>query len=372
MRLFTYQSCREGTGHAARPATVTTMSEYRDTPFERALATGDAAFRDLADFAPVMIWRSGTDALCDWFNKPWLDFTGKPMKDEVGEGWAQGVHPDDYDRCMAIYLGAFQAREPFSMEYRLRRHDGEYVWLLDNGAPYYRDDRFAGYWGSCVDVSAHREAQQAQRILINELNHRVKNTLAVVQAIAAQSFREDRSLAESRQTFDQRLLALAGAHDLLISRAWEEVALRAVVESTIAPHDPGGDRIQADGPALMLRPETSVSIAMALHELLTNAGKYGALSTARGTVRIDWSYRETSGGMLRIEWKESGGPPVHLPSQRGFGTRFIERVLADQARGMAQVRFEPDGVRCVFEAPARAGARLASRLNPATASAEGG
>lgn len=348
------------------------MSEYRETPFERALATGDAAFHDLADFAPVMIWRSGTDALCDWFNKPWLDFTGRSMAEEVGEGWTEGVHRDDYDRCLATYLGAFHAREPFSMEYRLRRADGEYIWLLDNGAPYYRDGHFAGYWGSCVDVSAHRDAQQAQRILINELNHRVKNTLAVVQAIAAQSFRDDRGLAESRQTFEQRLLALAGAHDLLIARSWEEVSLRAIVEATIAPHDPGGDRILADGPALMLRPETAVSVAMALHELATNAGKYGALSVARGTVRIDWSYRETSGGMLRIEWKEDGGPAVHLPSQRGFGTRFIERVLADQARGMAQVRFEPDGVRCVFEAPARAGFRLSGRLGEPSLRVEGG
>jgi PAS domain S-box-containing protein len=328
------------------------MSEHATGPYERAIATSDREFRELADFAPVMIWRAGVDKLCDWFNKPWLDYTGRRMEEEVGNGWAEGVHPEDLERCLATYVGAFDAREPFSMEYRLRRRDGEYCWLLDNGAPFYRDGHFAGYFGSCIDVTAHRDAQRAQRILINELNHRVKNTLAVVQAMAIQSFREERPAEQSLALFESRLRALAGAHDLLVARGWEQVALRGVVEATVAPHDPDGDRVCLDGPPLMLPPESAVSVAMALHELLTNAIKYGALSVPRGTIRLDWRYvpeRHT----VRLEWKESGGPLVEPPGQRGFGTRFIERVLAAQAGGTAAVTFAEDGVHCFFEAEAR-------------------
>lgn len=331
------------------------MSEYASSPFERAITTPDhelREFRELADFAPVMIWRAGVDKRCDWFNKPWLDYTGRSMEEELGDGWAEGVHPADLDTCLATYVGAFDAREPFSMEYRLRRRDGEYCWLLDHGAPFYRDGHFAGYWGSCIDVTAHRDAQRAQRILINELNHRVKNTLAVVQAMAVQSFRDERPVADSLARFESRLVALAGAHDLLMVRAWEEVALRSVVERTVAPHDPDGTRVHLDGPALMLRPEATVSVAMALHELLTNAIKYGSLSVPAGRVSLRWTYVPER-HVLRIEWKETGGPTVEPPAQRGFGTRFIERVLATQAKGSAKVTFAADGVHCVFEADAR-------------------
>ncbi|MET0935361.1 MAG: HWE histidine kinase domain-containing protein, partial [Luteibacter sp.] len=319
------------------------------SPYERALSTGDREFRELADFAPVMIWRAGTDTLCDWFNQPWLDFTGRTLRDDVGNGWAECVHPEDLDDCMATFLGAFGAREPFAMEYRLRRHDGEYRWIMDHGRPFYRDGHFAGYWGSCVDVSTHREAQRAQRLLVNELNHRVKNTLAVVQAMATQSFREDRPVAESLASFEGRLQALAAAHDMLVNQAWCEVTLRGVVESTVAPHDPGGSRIVVDGPALMLCPVSAVSVAMAVHELLTNAAKYGALSTDDGQVHLGWTFDRPS-GRLRMAWKERGGPAVQAPSRRGFGVRFIERSLAAQAGGSAAVLFEPDGVRCHFEA----------------------
>lgn len=322
------------------------------SPIDRAIAASDQAFRELADFAPVMIWRSGVDKLCDWFNQPWLAYTGRTLEEEVGNGWAEGVHPEDLEGCLATYVSAFDAREPFSMEYRLRRRDGEYCWMLDNGAPFYRDGHFAGYFGSCVDVTAHRDAQRAQRILINELNHRVKNTLAVVQAMAIQSFREPRPVEQSLVVFESRLRALAGAHDLLVARAWEEVALRGVVESTVAPHDPDGSLVSLDGPPLMLRPEAAVSVAMALHELLTNALKYGALSVPGGTVRLEWIYIPERHA-VRLEWKESGGPAVEPPTQRGFGTRFIERVLATQAGGTATVTFAPDGVHCVFEAVAR-------------------
>jgi PAS domain S-box-containing protein len=121
-------------------------------------------FRLMADAAPVMIWTSGTDRLCTWFNKPWLDFVGRSLDQELGTGWTQNVHADDLDRCLATYASAFDTRRPFSMEYRLKRHDGEYRWLIDNGMPLYgADKQFTGYIGSCIDITERMHAEQALR-----------------------------------------------------------------------------------------------------------------------------------------------------------------------------------------------------------------
>jgi PAS domain S-box-containing protein len=141
---------------------------------------GEAEFRELADNAPVMIWRSRPDKQCDWFNKPWLDYAGKSQEELFGYGWADDVHPDDFDRCVDIYQRAFDARDSFTMPYRLRRHDGVYRWFLDNGAPFYREGRFAGYFGSCTDITAEKELEAHQEVLLAELNHRVKNNLQLI------------------------------------------------------------------------------------------------------------------------------------------------------------------------------------------------
>jgi PAS domain S-box-containing protein len=130
---------------------------------EALLRESEERFRKMADTAPVMIWISGPDKLCTFFNKGWLDFTGKDMDQELGNGWAEGVHPEDLDRCLATYSSSFDARRTFRMEYRLRRADGEYRWVLDDGVPLYRGDEFGGYIGSCIDVTEQRLAQERLR-----------------------------------------------------------------------------------------------------------------------------------------------------------------------------------------------------------------
>jgi PAS domain-containing protein len=124
----------------AETGTVMSLAERTDSDL------GERFFKELADNAPVMIWRSGPDKQCDWFNKPWLDFVGRTMDGELGNGWAENVHPEDFERCLDIYVNSFDARKPFSMIYRLRRAGGMYRQILDNGAPFCRGGEFARYW----------------------------------------------------------------------------------------------------------------------------------------------------------------------------------------------------------------------------------
>ena len=130
----------------------------------------DRRFRTMANGAPVLIWMSGTDKLCNWFNEPWLAFTGRTMEQEMGNGWAEGVHPDDLQRCLDVYVGHFDRREPFSMEYRLRRHDGAFRWLVDNGKPLFDGaGNFTGYIGSCIDIDEAKRAESALRDRVGRL-----------------------------------------------------------------------------------------------------------------------------------------------------------------------------------------------------------
>jgi PAS domain S-box-containing protein len=315
-------------------------------------ALGDDAFRELADFAPVMIWRSNAQGDCDWVNRTWTEFTGRPLQAELGTGWAGAVHPDDRDRLLSGFEDAFKAHRPFTIEFRLRRNDHAFRWMLAKGAPFYRSGQFAGFWGSCTDITDHREAQRMQRLMIGELNHRAKNLLTVVQAIASQTFQEGRPLEDSLDRFCQRLRALAKAHDLLLGRGWEDVPVHRLVDAALAPHDPGDDRVVFDGPPLLLQADTALSLAMALHELFTNATKYGALSVADGHVRVRWRHCGDTGRMCLL-WQELGGPAVTPPAERGFGTRFIERMLGDGEAGRAQLCFDRAGMRCTIEMPAR-------------------
>src|SRR5205823_411698 len=134
---------------------------------EAGLRESEERFRIVADAAPVLIWMSGTDKLCTFFNKPWMEFTGRSLEQEMGNGWAESVHPDDLQKCLKNYVEAFDARKPFVMEYRLRRHDGEYRWISDNGVPRYDAQKnFAGYIGSCMDITERRQAEEKFRLVV--------------------------------------------------------------------------------------------------------------------------------------------------------------------------------------------------------------
>jgi PAS domain S-box-containing protein len=201
-------------------------------------------------------------------------------------------------------------------------------------------------------VLERKRTEEHQRLLINELNHRVKNTLAIVQSIAAQTLKGEDVGPQTRRALESRLAALAAAHDLLTTENWETASLRQVIVKAGLGCGAGDERFEVEGPALRLEPQTAVSVAMAIHELCTNAVKYGALSTDGGTVSVRWRVDGAEGDRrLILVWRESGGPPVVAPSRRGFGTRLIERGLASDLGGTAKIAFVPEGVVCTVEAP---------------------
>ena len=196
-----------------------------------------------------------------------------------------------------------------------------------------------------------RQRETARRMLVDELNHRVKNTLAVVQSIAAQTLRSTVLSADASAALEERLLALSRTHDVLTRESWEGADLAEVVDQAIAPfRSPNSVRIEIAGPAVRLCPRTVLAIAMALQELATNAVKYGALSNATGIVRIAWNVAVKQGGTrLCLSWQEAGGPPVMPPTRRGFGSRLIERSLARDLGNAVVLTFAPTGVCCTLE-----------------------
>jgi PAS domain S-box-containing protein len=169
----------------------------------------EQSFRLLADNAPVMIWRSGADKQCDWFNRPWLQFTGRTMDQELGSGWTQGIHPEDVARCLSTYVTAFDGRVEFSMEYRLRRHDGVYRWILDTGRPYAAlDGIFRGYFGSCIDITDSKRAQDELRATQSELARATRLiTMVELTASIAHDIRQPLAAIEINSNAALRWLA---------------------------------------------------------------------------------------------------------------------------------------------------------------------
>jgi len=210
-----------------------------------------------------------------------------------------------------------------------------------------RDDHGQPLYGIRIvqDITELKRAQARQKLLLDELNHRVKNMLATVQSVAMQTRRRATDLDGFTRAFEGRLMALNRAHELLTREIGTGVLLHELLLETVAPYeDAAGERFRLRGPEIRLGSEVAVTIAMALHELTTNAAKYGALSTPHGCISIEW--RISAPDSMTMDWAESGGPPVAKPTRRGFGSDLIERGLARQSGGTAVLEFNKEGVRC--------------------------
>ena len=267
------------------------------------------------------------------------------------EGVKTKFHPDDMD---LMWSRVAKALDPdgdgrYDVEYRVKQLDGTWRWLSAWGLVEFEGDgpnrRPVAIVGASRDLTKQKEAENLQRLLLNELNHRVKNTLATIQAITAQTLRNSRDLASAKEALNRRIRSLAQAHDLLTMRAWTGANLTDVVVRALDAFAPA--QVQLSGAPIDVSPRHALSLSLALHELATNAAKYGALSCPEGRVSVQWGIRE---GMLHLDWKESGGPPVAPPTKKGFGSRLLEELVTGDLDGDAKLVYDVSGVRCSITA----------------------
>ncbi|MGJ4802439.1 sensor histidine kinase [Luteimonas sp. SDU82] len=267
---------------------------------------------------------------------------------------ADRIHPDDRDRALEAMQRARQTLTPYQSQHRVTLRAGEWTWIESRAVPVHGDDGNVVEWfGAATDVTQRVRHEEHLRLMVDELNHRVKNTLAIVQSLVAQTLRNCADGAQATALIESRLRTLATTHDMLTREKWAGASVEEIVRVAMGQClEAGSPRLDAQGPTVQLDPRRAVALSMALHELCTNATKYGALSVAEGRVRIHWSLEdEAAGARLLLEWRESGGPPTRPPERGGFGTRLLQRGLQHDLGGKVILDFNPEGLRCRIDAP---------------------
>lgn len=300
-----------------------------------------------------------TDAALDlpgpriqYVNPAFTSITGYAPDEVVGRT-PRLLQGPNTDRAVLNELrAALSSGQSFKGETVNYRKDGsQYIveWLI---TPVLEGGRVTHWVAAQRDVTELRDSKQRQRRLAAEVNHRVNNTLAAVQSVAAQTAPREETAAGFKAAFQERLRALVSVHRLLARGKWNGVLLAELADAQAAPYLGGGPgRFRVTGPEILLRPNAAVALGMALSELAANAAHYGALSVPDGSVHLRWDIRAGSGGdKLSLRWAEAGGPPVaKVPPQRGFGSRLVERNLPQELHAEARLVFEPSGLRCEID-----------------------
>ncbi len=320
---------------------------------QETLRKSEAAFRTITEAMPQMVWATRPDGYHDFYNARWYEFTGMPVGSTDGEAWAGLFHADDKDAAWDRWNHSLATGEAYEVEYRLRHHSGEYRWTLGRAQAVRNDTGEIVRWlGTCTDIHALKLAAEQRQLLLDEMNHRVKNTLAIVGVMVSQTLRKADSLQEASSAIQARIHMLARAHDRMINAKWTQTHMIEVVETALAPHRTGEGRISIDGPDIAIGAKQALALTMALHELATNAAKYGALSGETGKVSIGWSVGSDEGeDMFHFTWVEAGGPRVTAPARRGFGSRMIEQALAGYINGKAELDYPASGLTFELTAP---------------------
>ncbi|MBA3896614.1 MAG: PAS domain-containing protein [Sphingomonadaceae bacterium] len=289
-------------------------------------------------------------------NDSFLKLTGYDRDEILAQSFnfllAQGADRDDLDAVAAAFAG--KDGDP---EIQYRRKDGNEFWATIFVNPVRDEDgKVIQHFVSLVDTTKYKNAQTNAAMLIDELNHRVKNTLATVQSIVAQAARNASGPATARESIETRIAALSRSHDLLGREKWEGAGLRDLVGQALEPFGvPDGrtERFTIEGENIRLSPKATLALGIAFNELATNAIKYGAFSNETGTVSIEWTIEARSDGRwLCLRWREKDGAPVTPPARKGFGSRVIEQGLAHELNGRVDLDYRPDGIVCTIDVPA--------------------
>ncbi len=345
--------CRSRTIFAGRKA-VNVIGAARDITSrkngELILLAREQEFRDLANAMPQLVWTADENGSLTYYNKRRDDYY---RSDEARMDWDGLIYPDDKVSTYEAWETAQTTSQPYEIEHRLMRADGLYAWHLSRAVPVLDARGHATKWyGTATDIDQSKRREEYVRVLMSETAHRSKNLIAVIQAVARQTAASSAGLKEFNEKFSARLQCLAGSHDLLIAREGAGVGLAELIQLQLGHFaDLQGTRIAVMGDPILLEATAAQAIGMALHELATNAAKYGALSTETGKIDLQWTVQSTSAGAkLVIIWSETGGPPVVRPTRSGLGSLVIQRLAGDRINGTAELQFLPDGIVWTCEA----------------------
>ncbi|SDP41995.1 PAS domain S-box-containing protein [Filomicrobium insigne] len=308
------------------------------------------------DALPAAVYTTDTDGKLTFYNKASVEMVGREPR--LGEDqWCcssklfspdgSAMSHDEYPMAVALH----EKRPLTEAEVIIERPDGEQVPILAYTTPIFDAvGRLTGGVNVLVDITERKKAQEAQSFLIDELNHRVKNTLATVQSIAGQSFKSATSPADFVEKFSGRVQSLANTHTILTQETWRGAELGRLIGGQVILHEADRARVDTSGPSVTLAAQPALHLALLLHELAANARRYGALSVSEGRLDLTWRVDGDASPILILDWQESGGPPVVTPATRGFGSTLIESGLAAYG-GMAELRFEAEGFGCRISLP---------------------
>lgn len=335
----------DGGGRPVRAVGVT-----RDITQERTERTAreasEARFRTLTDFAPALIFAVDRNGDNSFVNARYIEYTGKSFETLCGRGWLDAVHPDDRQAIEAENSATRDNPLVLEQRMRIRRHDGQWRWFLCHtepvaGAP--EDSPFRSL-GISLDIDDLVRAEQRERLLAREVDHRAKNLLAVVQSVVQLTRADD--IASFKKAVIGRIQSLARTHSLLSASRWEGAELSQLLRDELAPHNRGDAfQIGIHGPELLLQPNAAQSMALVFHELATNAAKYGSLSMPGGSVRVAWRIEDAQAGpCLTLQWQELGGPPTERPDRKGFGSNVIRTSIERQLAGRLTTDWRPEGL----------------------------
>lgn len=316
---------------------------------ERALVESEARFHAMVNAIDPMVWSTRPDGYHDYYNKRWYAFTGMPQGSTDGDGWNDLFHADDRERAFNVWRSCLASGAPYRIEYRLRHHSGEYRWVIGRARPAIgADGEITRWYGTCTDIHDLKEAEDARELIARELSHRIKNIFALTSGLITLSARGRPEIRAYSDGLRGRIAALAQAHEYVRPHGPDSVGperqdLAGLIASLLAPYRNGDDRrVRISGGDFEIGPISATNLALLLHELATNAVKYGALSTPAGQLEVECTVVD---GQVGLIWRERGGPPVAGPPvHQGFGTVLSRKVASVQLDATIEELWDPEGL----------------------------
>ncbi len=354
------QAVLEGRSPKRRTARVlgTILDTTDGKQAEAALRESEARFRAVANLGPDFLWSSDAEGRATWFSERWYAYTGQTEAAALGYGWHAVIHRDDREPTMERFREVVEQGQVYSHEYRIRGQDGLYRWFLVRAGPIHDEaGRITRCYGAVTDIDAMHGLHDRQAVLVAELQHRTRNLIAVVRSIADRTMALTSPNERFREQFSNRLAALSRVQGLLSRSDQEPITMRALLQAELDALGSGQmrARVALEGPSVVLHKDSVQTLALALHELTTNARKYGALSGPESNLRVSWDIYSSDTGdqRLALTWMEDGitGPRAGDPVPRGYGRELIEKALPYALEARTCFELGENDLRCSIDLP---------------------